>query len=87
LKNRIATIKPGVIIANAGAARFKIGKPITMSIKDIQEMAELCKETKIVVVHLNALNHCSETRDFCKKRIGNYSNIYLPDDGEIMNLI
>lgn len=87
LKNRIVALNPDIIIANAGAARFKIGKPITMSIKDIQEMAELCNETKIVVVHLDALNHCSETRDFCKKRVKNYSNIYLPNDGEKMDLI
>lgn len=87
LKNRIVEIKPDVIIANAGAARFKIGNPITMSIHDIQEMSKLLEKTKIVVVHLDALNHCSETSVFCKKQTQNYANICLPNDGEKMDLI
>ena len=87
LKNRIVAFKPDVIIANAGAARFKIGKPITMSINDILEMAKLRCETKIVVVHLDALNHCSETSDFCKEQALNQGNIYFPSDGERMDLI
>jgi L-ascorbate metabolism protein UlaG (beta-lactamase superfamily) len=87
LKNRIVAIKPDVIIANAGAARFKIGKPITMSINDILEMAKLLNESKIVVVHLDALNHCSQNRDFCKEQSLNHDNIYFPNDGERVNLI
>jgi L-ascorbate metabolism protein UlaG (beta-lactamase superfamily) len=86
LKNKIVAIKPDVIIANAGAARFKIGKPITMSINDLHEMAKLRNETKIVVVHLDALNHCSETREFCKEQALNHDNIYFPNDGERVDL-
>jgi len=86
LKNNLLTIKPDIIIANAGAAKLKIGKPITMSINDIQEISKHLNETKIYVVHLDALNHCSETSDYCKEQTLNNSNIIIPNCGEIIEL-
>jgi L-ascorbate metabolism protein UlaG (beta-lactamase superfamily) len=84
LKNRITADEPDIIIANAGAASFKIGKPITMSVNDIKEMAQLFNKSKILVVHLDALNHCSETGNFSKIQTQNYSNIHVPNEGEII---
>ncbi len=82
LKNNLIKTEPDVVIANAGAAKLKFCKPITMSIKEIQEISKILENSKIFVIHLDALNHCSETRDYCKEQIRNYSNIYIPNDGE-----
>jgi L-ascorbate metabolism protein UlaG (beta-lactamase superfamily) len=84
LITNLVKVSPHLVIANAGAARFKFGKPITMSIKDVQEISKVLKDSKIVVVHLDALNHCTESRDYCKEQIQDYSNIFIPDDGEII---
>lgn len=86
LKNNLIKTKPDIIIANAGAAKLKFGKPITMSIKDIQEISKTLTGTKILVVHLDALNHCTETRTYCKEQIRDYPNIYIPNDGEQVGL-
>ncbi len=82
LRNNLIKTKPDIVIANAGAAKFKFGKPITMSIKEIQEISKILENSKIFVIHLDALNHCSERRDYCKEQIRDYSNIYIPNDGE-----
>jgi len=74
--------EPHLIIANAGAAKFRFGKRITMSIKDVQEISKILKNSKIVVVHLDTLNHCTESRDYCKEQLLDYSNIIIPDYGE-----
>ena len=86
LKDILINTKPDVVIANAGAAKFRIGKAITMSVKDIQAVSKILPESKIYVVHLDALNHCTESRDYCKNQLLGYSNIYLPDDGEEIDL-
>lgn len=86
LKNNLIKTAPDIVIANAGAAKLKFGKPITMSMKDIQEISKILTGTKILVVHLDALNHCTETRTYCKEQIRDYPNIYIPNDGEQVGL-
>lgn len=86
LIENLTNTKPDIVIANAGAAKFKIGEPITMSIKDIQSISKSLVKSKVFVVHLDALNHCTETRDYCKKQINGYSNIYIPNDGETIKI-
>ena len=82
LKHNLIKTEPDVVIANGGAAKFIFGKPITMSINEIQEISGLLPKSKIFVIHLDSLNHCSETRDYCRERVKNYPNIYIPTDGE-----
>jgi L-ascorbate metabolism protein UlaG (beta-lactamase superfamily) len=86
LKNNLIKSGPDIVIANAGAAKFKFGQPITLSIKEIQEISRILENSKIFVLHLDALNHCSETRDYCKEQIRDYSNIYIPDEGETIEI-
>lgn len=82
LKNTLIEAMPDIVIANAGKAEFRFGKPITMSMKDIQQISGLLKKSKIYVVHLDALNHCSEPREYCKEMITDYPNIFIPVEGE-----
>ena len=82
LRENLGNTRPDIVVVNAGAARFKIGKPITMSISDVQEISKILPESKIIVVHLDALNHCSESRDYCMKQMQGYANICIPVNGE-----
>jgi L-ascorbate metabolism protein UlaG (beta-lactamase superfamily) len=82
VKNTMIEVAPHLIIANAGAARFRFGKPITMSIKDVQAVSGILPNSKIVVIHLDTLNHCTESSDFCKTQIKDYQNLFIPADGE-----
>ena len=86
LKEYLSEADPDIIIANGGAAGFKFGKPITMSIKDIQGISGILKNSKIILIHLDALNHCTESRDFCKGQVKDYSTIIIPNDGETIKI-
>ena len=82
IKIVLVETKPDLIIANGGAAVFKYGKPITMTIKDIQQLSAILPDSRIFVVHLDALNHCSETRLDYFDQLKNNLNIFIPADGE-----
>ncbi|MBK7213862.1 MAG: MBL fold metallo-hydrolase [Bacteroidales bacterium] len=82
LLENLSNTRPDIVIVNAGAARFRIGKPITMSISEVQGISKMLPTSKIIVVHLDALNHCSESRDYCRKKLQGYKNIYIPANGE-----
>jgi len=82
------TYNPQVIVCFAGAAQFKSGDPITMSKEDIQQMCQKAPAAKVIVVHLEAWNHCAlsrpELREFIEKE-ALQAQVYIPDDGEWMN--
>ena len=54
--------RPDVILVFAGGARFLDGDPITMTADDIAAIARHAPEAAIVAVHLDAINHCVQTR-------------------------
>lgn len=87
VKSAIEAHKPRVIIAFAGEARLPFGKPITMSINDINSMALFDEDSFIVINHMDAWNHCYLTRDNLKKFIETKpykERIIIPTDGETM---
>ena len=86
LKTNLLEANPDVVIANGGAAKLKFGKPITMSANDIQEISSMLKDAKIILCHLDALNHCPESKEFCKETLKNSTNIIIPNDGETIKL-
>jgi len=61
---------------------FRFGAPITLTADDVAVMAETLPSAKIVLIHLNALNHCGEKRAFCKNRLHTLSNVNIPGEGE-----
>lgn len=81
---------PNIIIANGGAAKFTFGEPITMTINDIESLLINAKpEAKIIVVHLEAINHCGMTRNELKRHFKKeikYNRLFIPEDGETINL-
>ncbi len=53
---------PNVIIANAGAAQFLEGGPITMTAEDVARGCRAATGARVIAVHMDAINHCLPTR-------------------------
>jgi pyruvate/2-oxoglutarate dehydrogenase complex dihydrolipoamide dehydrogenase (E3) component len=66
--------EPRVKIVNAGGARFLEGDPIVMTAADVAQL-----DGTVVVVHLEAINHCHEPRSA-------YTGAIVPSDGEVLDL-
>jgi L-ascorbate metabolism protein UlaG (beta-lactamase superfamily) len=82
----IATHLPEVIVLNASGARFLEGDPIVMTAEDIAKVHKAAPNALLIVVHLEAINHCVETRDFYRARLPELGvameRVRIPDDGE-----
>jgi len=77
--------RPDVIVANAGGARFVEGDPITMTADDVVALARHAPHARILVVHLEAVNHCLETRADLRTRLRDEhleERVSVPVDGE-----
>jgi hypothetical protein len=81
---------PAVIVVDAGGARFLTGDPIVMTAEDIAAVAAAAPQAQIVVVHLEAINHCLETRDYYATRLPELGvdmvRIHIPADGEAITV-
>lgn len=87
LENNLKANKPDIVVANAGSAKFLFGHPITLRNADIEKMANLLPEAKIIVEHMDAVNHCQQSKadlkDFINKK-DFIDRVYLPQDGELL---
>ena len=81
--------RPDVIVVNASGARFLTGDPIVMTAEDIVSVQQAAPGALIIVVHLEAINHCPETRAYYREtlpRLGmDMSKVRIPDDGETID--
>ena len=66
--------EPRATIVNGGGARFLDGDPIVMTAAEVAQL-----EGTVVVVHLEAINHCLEPRSA-------YTGAIVPLDGEVLDL-
>jgi L-ascorbate metabolism protein UlaG (beta-lactamase superfamily) len=86
----IADHRPDVIVVNASGARFLEGDPIVMTAEDVATVHATAPEALIVVVHLEAINHCLETRAHYREALPqlgvDMSRIRIPADGETVSL-
>jgi len=76
--------RPTAVVVNAGAARFLAGDPIVMTADDVVAVARHAPEARIVVVHLEAINHCPLTRADLHQRLheeGLTERVTVPEDG------
>ena len=80
--------KPDITILAAGSAQLDIGPPILM---DPVELLECIKKApgKVLLNHLEALNHCPTTRKFLNELVKKHNlqiKVLIPEDGETVAL-
>ena len=72
---------PDVVVVNAGGARFNQGDPIVMTAEDVVATARHAAG-HVVAVHLEAINHCLETRADLRARLDAEGvDVSVPADG------
>ena len=70
-------------------ARFTEGDPIVMTIDDVVALTRHAPGTPVVAVHLDAINHCLESRDELRARLrseGLEDRVSVPEDGDVAML-
>jgi L-ascorbate metabolism protein UlaG (beta-lactamase superfamily) len=83
----LGSFNPSHIVLNGGGARFTTGKPIVMDTDDIIKVCNYAPGAKIYIVHLEAVNHSTESRAHIKAVLAarHFSNrCFVPDDGEYL---
>jgi L-ascorbate metabolism protein UlaG (beta-lactamase superfamily) len=81
VERAIESHRPDVVVVNASGARFLEGDPIVMTADDVAEVA--ARVPTVVAVHLEAINHCLETRADVRARV---PAALVPEDGETLEL-
>jgi L-ascorbate metabolism protein UlaG (beta-lactamase superfamily) len=76
----LAEHRPRATVVNAGGARFLEGDPIVMDVADVRRVRG-ATDGAVVVVHLEAINHCLERRHVYRALEG----IAVPADGEMID--
>jgi L-ascorbate metabolism protein UlaG (beta-lactamase superfamily) len=71
---------PHTVVVNGGGARFLVGGPIVMDAADVARVRE-ATDARVVVVHLEAINHCVERRPTYRALDG----VIVPNDGESLD--
>ena len=81
VERALAEHDPHTVVVNAGGAHFLGGEPIVMDAGDVGRM-RAATGAGVVVVHLEAINHCVERRDVYRAIDG----VVVPDDGQSFEL-
>jgi L-ascorbate metabolism protein UlaG (beta-lactamase superfamily) len=76
---------PEVIVVNGGDNQFLEGGSLVMGKEDVYKVYEAAPNSKIIVVHMEAVNHWTLSRkellEFIDEK-GIESTVYVPEDGE-----
>ena len=84
VEEALAVYRPDVTVVNAAGARFLTGDPIIMTAEDVVRVCESLPRTRVVAVHMEALNHCFLTREQLRetlRREGLSERVAVPEDG------
>jgi L-ascorbate metabolism protein UlaG (beta-lactamase superfamily) len=73
--------RPRVAVVNASGARFLESGPLVMTAAEVREV--VARVPKVVVVHLEAINHCLESRAEIREAV---PEALVPQDGETVEL-
>jgi L-ascorbate metabolism protein UlaG (beta-lactamase superfamily) len=73
--------RPRVAVVNASGARFLSSGPLVMTAAEVREV--VARVPRVVVVHLEAVNHCLESRDEIREAV---PEALVPEDGETLEL-
>jgi L-ascorbate metabolism protein UlaG (beta-lactamase superfamily) len=91
VRDALARHSPGVVVVNAGGARFNEGDPITMTPDDVIAVTEATPdETVVVAVHMDAINHCVVGRADLRAALSDAglleSRVLVPDDAAALDV-
>ena len=82
--------QPDFTVVYGGGARFLEGDPITMTADDIIALCRHQPGTQVVVLHMEAFNHCLLTRQELQNQIKAHAltgQVRVPSDGETLTLV
>ncbi|BAV05311.1 L-ascorbate metabolism protein UlaG, beta-lactamase superfamily [Filimonas lacunae] len=85
----LQTYKPQTTILNSGGAAFTTGGPIIMTAEDVQKVLEHSPHTRVIAVHMEALNHCWLTRKELASFLtteGLLQKVSIPVDGKTIQI-
>ncbi|WP_340640261.1 MBL fold metallo-hydrolase [Bacillus atrophaeus] len=85
IQEEIDTHQPEIIVVNGGNNQFFEGGSLVMGKEDIYETYQAAPHAKIIVSHMEAVNHWALSREELKSFIhekGMSSHVLVPDDGE-----
>ncbi|OBA04982.1 hypothetical protein A9D36_03035 [Bacillus subtilis] len=85
VQEEIDTHQPDIIIVNGGDNQFYEGGSLIMGKEDIYETHKAAPKAKIIVSHMEAVNHWGLSKEELKSFIqekGISSHVLVPDDGE-----
>lgn len=87
LLEAVERLKPEVIIAPAGSANMGVGGDILFSVDELITLVRRAPG-RVVLNHLEALDHCPTTRAGLRERMeaeGLIGKVHIPEDGEEMH--
>lgn len=82
--------KPNYVVLNTAEARLFLGTLITMTCTDVTKVLETSPESKIIAVHMEAINHCTYSRRELARYCENHDildKVFIPEDGESIQCI
>ncbi|WPU99039.1 MBL fold metallo-hydrolase [Mucilaginibacter sp. cycad4] len=85
VEDALKSFTPTHVIVNGGAAQFLTGGPIVMTVEDVITVCNYAPQANIYVVHLESVNHSTETRKYTKAVIQEASlndRCFVPNDGD-----
>jgi L-ascorbate metabolism protein UlaG (beta-lactamase superfamily) len=77
------TFQPDYVVVNAGAAQFLQGDPITMTAADVIKTIQHPAQSKVIAVHMGAINHCFLSREALAAEVATAGlSAVIPEQGE-----
>lgn len=86
VKRALIQYKPDITIVAAGNASLDVGQSLLMPLDEIVEFVKL-SPNRVIANHMEALNHCSVTREMLKERLMRENlldKVLIPQDGETL---
>lgn len=81
------TFHPDYVVVNAGAAQFLQGDPITMTAADVIKTIRHPAQSKVIAVHMSAINHCFLSQEALAAEITAAGlSAIIPAQGEWINV-
>lgn len=90
VENALLEHRPHVVVVNAGGAGFLTGTPITMTHEDIGHIMKIDPHTRVIAVHMEAINHCVQSRQELEQRAREHEYLHrllIPKDGQELSNI